>query len=315
MTSAAAPAIVHSAREQWLAERQKGVGASELAAILGVDPRRGPLSVYAEKVAGRLSEEEESWLAFGRDVEGAIAKGYEHKTGRIVRDLGAYEIVRHPSLPILGATLDRRQDGSARYPTPAGASGEGALELKAVGFHKAHEWAEDPPLFFVVQLQAQMGCAVLEWGSLGALFGGISIADPVDLVPNAPFMDAALAAVERFWWHVDNRVPPGADAKPETREAIRRLWPKDDGETVPLDTTALDLVAKWENLKLARDTAKDAAEGLENQLRALIGAASFASLPDGSLLSLTMTERAGYTVAPTSYRTLRHKTPRIPRRR
>ena len=45
-----APAIVRSPRDAWLAERRKGIGASDVAAILGEDPRRSALSVYAEKI-------------------------------------------------------------------------------------------------------------------------------------------------------------------------------------------------------------------------------------------------------------------------
>jgi predicted phage-related endonuclease len=310
-----APAIVHSPRAQWLLARHEHVGASELAAIVDADPRRGWLSIYAAKVEQRLDEDESSWLAFGRDVETAIAKGYEHKTGREVIDLGAFDFVRHPRCARLGATLDRRCHGSSLFPTPAGATGEGALELKAVGFHKAHEWHEEPPLHYVVQVQAQMACAQLRWGSLGALFGGISIADPVDLLPDPAFMEAALVAVDRFWWHVEHRVPPPADAKPDTVAAIKRLWANDNGATVPLDEQAARLVAEWEKAKAAESAAECEAKAIDTQLRALLGAATFGELPDGSLLTLKKVERAGYAVKPTSYRTLKHTTPRIPRRR
>jgi putative phage-type endonuclease len=310
-----APAIVHSAREQWLMRRHEHVGASELAAIVDADPRRGWLSVYAAKVERKLGEDEASWLAFGRDVETAIANGYAHKTGRPVRDLGAFEIVEHPRCKRLAATLDRRCGGSEDYPAPDGQTGEAALELKAVGFHKAHEWHEEPPLHYVIQVQAQMACAELQWGSLGALMGGISIAEPIDLLPDAAFMEAALVAVDRFWWHVDHRVPPPADGKPDTADAIKRLFANDDGTTVDLDEKAAEIVTAWQLAKDAEKAAEKDAKALDTQLRALLGAATFGALPDGTLLTLKKVERGGYAVKPTSYRTLKHTTPRIPRRR
>ncbi len=55
-------------------------------------------------------------------------------------------------------------------------------------------------------------------------------------------------------------------------------------------------------------------KALENRLRARIGGASFGALTDGTFLTLRKTERAGYTVAPTSYRALHRMRPRIRRR-
>ena len=38
-------AIIHDKREQWLAARRECLTASDVAAVLGEDPRRGPLAV------------------------------------------------------------------------------------------------------------------------------------------------------------------------------------------------------------------------------------------------------------------------------
>src|SRR5687767_8539180 len=122
-----APAVLPSARERWLAERRELLTASDVAAVLGVDPRRSPLSVYAEK-RGLLEVAETPWMRWGRRVEGAIAEAYADETGRPVRDLGL-EIQRHPDVPWLGATLDRQVlEGSAAHPLVA--PGPGPLEAK-----------------------------------------------------------------------------------------------------------------------------------------------------------------------------------------
>lgn len=276
-----------SPREEWLEERRKGVGASEVAAILGVDPRRGPLAVYADKIAARPSEEEEIYMTFGRDVEVAIARGYSRKTHRVILPRNAYEIVRHPALPILGATLDFECDPSKEYPAPitaAGVPAEGAgiLETKAVGFHKRDEWVEDTPLNFVVQVQMQMACRGRTWGSLGALMGGIAIADPVDMLPNPEFVEVALKAVAEFWWRVENRNPPEADAKPATRDAIRRLWPGDNGTAIAFTQEDQALVDAWEAAGERKGEAEERYDRLVNQLAVRLGDASEGRCPDGS---------------------------------
>jgi len=44
------PAILASERDRWLARRRELVTASDVPAILGEDPHRGPLAVWAAKI-------------------------------------------------------------------------------------------------------------------------------------------------------------------------------------------------------------------------------------------------------------------------
>jgi predicted phage-related endonuclease len=265
-------------RDRWERDSIHSVGASELAAILGADARRGALSIYAAKVGKKLDEPERSWLAFGRRVEGAILDGFADRTGRKVRHNAAADIERfyHPDQRLLSAT----PDGFVDEPAPD----DDTIEAKAVGFMKREEWHEEPPIQYVIQAQAQMACAVRRQGHLVALMGGIYISDPVTLTPNAEFISLALEAVERFWWHVQNQRPPEADGKPETRDAIRRLWPTDDGTAIALNDDDLDLVHEWDVAKARLDAATDHEEELQNMLRARMGDATLAYLPDRSSL-------------------------------
>lgn len=312
------PAVQLDARERWLAARRELLTASDCAAVLGVDPRRGPLAVYASKV-GQIEQEQTAWMKWGRRVEGAIADWYAEETGRPVVDLGAHEIQRHPDVTWLGCTLDRVTAGSAAHPDPAGNYSShvnglgprtGPLDAKAVAGFKAAEWREDPPLHYVVQVQVQMACTGAQWGGLVALIGGIALAWR-DVQRDDAFLAAALPKLEEFWLRVQRRDPPEADALPGTSEAIRRLWAHADGETIPLDDEALSIVTQWDAAKVVRDSAEETKEEAENRLRARLGFASYGRLPDGSVLTLKETNRGGYTVQPTSFRVLRRWWPKL----
>jgi putative phage-type endonuclease len=313
-----APAIVHSPREQWLLARRELITASDCAAIIGEDPRRGALAVYASKV-GDVEAVETRPMLRGRRFEGAIADEYADQTGRPVGAPGEYEITRHPDLPWLSATLDRLTAGCPSLPDPLGGTvaasmngrvvGNAPLQIKmAIG--SAHDWKDEPPLGYVVQVQCEMACTGSPWGALAALVGPGPLAT-VDLVRDDVFFAALVPQLERFRWHVEHRIPPEADGKPGTSEAVRRLWSGEDGETVPLDAEAERLVSEWEAAKERRDAAGDTVAELDNKLRRLLGSASFGACLDGSFLTLRKTERAGYTVAPTSFRTLRHTRPKV----
>ncbi len=313
-----APAIVRNPREQWLQARRELVTASDVAAIIGEDPRRGALAVYAAKV-GDVETAETVAMRRGRRFEAAIADDYADQTGRPVSSLGEYEITRHPDIPWLGATLDRLTGGSPSTPGPSGETvlesrmgrvvGTVPLQIKmAIG--SAREWKDEPPLHYVVQVQTEMACYGAAWGALAALVGPGPLA-AVDLVRDDAFFAALVPQLERFRWHVEKRIPPPADATPGTSKAIRLLWAGEDGATLPLGDEELALVTSWEQAKARVAAAKETSDLIENQLRARLQTASFGALPDGRFLTLKLTKRDGYEVKPTSFRTLRVMSPRI----
>jgi putative phage-type endonuclease len=302
-----APAIVKSPREQWLARRREGVGASEVAAILGFDPTRDALSVYAEKI-GVLESEENFLSKWGKRVEDAIAEGYAEETGRVVLNPGEFEIAKHPDLPILGATLDRETYGTDRTPAPA--AGKGSLEIKAVNAFAAAEWKEEPPLKHQIQLQIQIACKGMTWGSLCALIGGLKISWQ-DIARNQPFLDHALREVEIFWRCVQRREPPIVkEAKDATWDAIKALYPSDNGLGIVLPVEAIDIVKEWREYAAVRLEAGKREDNAKVQLQQLMGEATAGLLVDGSSLTFKASSREGYTVAPTTYRTLRHLKPK-----
>jgi len=152
-----------AAREQWLRERRRGIGASEVGTILGLNPYESPFELYLHK-RGEIPAKEESlamWL--GHQMEPIIAARYEMETGRFLHDPGEYAIQAHPDYPWLRATLDR----TTRYE-----DGEsGAVELKAPGSDNG-DWSEcEAPLVYQAQLQIQMACAGFERGEIAAMIG------------------------------------------------------------------------------------------------------------------------------------------------
>ncbi len=301
-----------SDRTAWLAQRKRHLGASEVAAVLGVDPWRGPLAIYERKVGDTPSQADEDHLAFGREVEGAIAGLYRRRTGRPIEDLGATTIQVHPDVPWLGATLDRVTEGTDDAPAPA--AGRGALELKHVGGFgvRSDDWREEPPLHYQIQVQAQIACAGFEWGSLAGMFPGYQLAYR-DVTRDDEFLEAALPILERFWDRVERRDPPPVEeGEPGALEVVKRLWHAETGETIALPEDLVGVADEWERAKAEAREAEKRAKGLEAQLRGAIQDNTFGALLDGTLLSLKITKRKGYTrvVEPTEYRTLRRVRPK-----
>lgn len=306
---------VTNTEAEWLAVRREGIGASEWAAILGVDPRKGPLAVYAEKLG--YQQEDAMVLRRGRRLEPVIADEYATETGRPVVNPGAHSVARSSLLPYLTATLDRLTAGSTKTPGPVPDPALVPLELKALlGPHYRSEWEDDgSPVWYEIQLQAQMFVTGAEWGSLGGLVG---LSEPIavrDHRRNDAFISAALPRLEEFWLRVQRRQPPPADGLPGTTEAVRKLWGRENGQTVALEPGALALVEAWERASLGKARAIQERDRLDNDIRALLGNATFGALADGSFVTLRTVEKAEHIVHATKYRQVRRYWPKLPRRR
>lgn len=96
-------------REEWLAERRKGIGGSDAAAILGLSKWQSPTSLYMDKL-GLLPEQEESEaLRVGRDLEQYVADRFTEVSGIKTRKCNF--LLKDPAYPFLHANVDRELVG------------------------------------------------------------------------------------------------------------------------------------------------------------------------------------------------------------
>jgi putative phage-type endonuclease len=301
--------IVHTPREQWLLRRRELITASDCAAILGLDPHRRPSDVYLEKIGARVVEETDP-MKWGRRLESAIAEGYRDETGRAVlapRD--PFWIDVHPSIPWLGATLDREAQATDAEAVPAPAEGVGVLELKASS--DAAAWEDEPPIAYQVQLTIQMACRSRAWGSLAAFLSLYRPVAWVDRVFDKELFDLFVPLLDAFRLAVSKRTPPIEDPNWFSRAAIRLLWPSDTGESIPLTWDAMEFVDAWEAAKAAEAAANKKKEAAEDALRILLRDATTGFLPDGTSLNLKTTPATWVEAYPKkAFRVLRRFRPR-----
>ena len=131
--------------DAWLRARQKGIGASEAAAIIGRSPWLDNVELWRRKTgrtqAPDISNNEA--VAYGHVAEAPIRElfaldypGYEVTYG------GSFDLVRHPEHPFILATLDGRlveRDTGRR----------GVLEIKTTNIVRSMQkekwWGPDGP--------------------------------------------------------------------------------------------------------------------------------------------------------------------------
>jgi putative phage-type endonuclease len=151
-------------REQWLVERKRGIGASEVAAVLGLNPYRTAYQVWEEKVSPEVEQiPENAAMHFGNKLEQVVADEFAERTGRTVRrDL---KIRIHPEHGFLFCSLDRTI-------VALNGEGPGVLECKTASSFATKSWESEIPPQYFVQVQAQLAVTGYTWGVLALLIDG-----------------------------------------------------------------------------------------------------------------------------------------------
>lgn len=205
--------------------RRRGIGSSDIPAIVGVSPHAAPIDVYLDKLG--LSEERATpETAIGDRAEAFIASIYEERA-----DLGLTpgQTNIHPAHPWAHATPDRWRDDAGAI-----------VEIKLVGAGMVHLWRDGLPAHVQVQVQWQLEVCDVERADVAALLGGTDF--QVFPVERDRDMGADLLDLGRAFWeeHVLARVPP-----PMTGEDARRLvqlrYPMSMGDVLPATPEAEEL--------------------------------------------------------------------------
>ena len=303
--SMAEPLVPSEAREEWLARRQEGIGASEAAAALGIDPWSTPLDLYLRKTRGEERERSpsEQWrLRFGTRMQADILAELASATGIAVHACDV--LYRSRRWPYMLATPDALV-----------VAGEALAlaEAKLVGHRMESDWEAGLPLYVQAQAAHQAIVMGVERVFVAVLFFERRGGNPFEWFEYRPGADVTdwLAGREADVWRgiVSGVVPP-FDFAALTKESISRLYPAErDGKSIALRDEALALDATIQKAREEETRARLRREHAEAHLEALIGDASDAILPGGAgRYSWRTTHRAGYTVEPKAFRQLRrHK--------
>lgn len=282
---------IPSDRAEWLALRDKHLGASEVAALFQAQPdyMPGVFALWMHK-AGRVplppvDAERTKW---GLLLEDAIAAGAAEREGWDVRP-GRY--ASHESG--LGATLDRIIAAPSADDYAAGYVGPGALELKNVDWlqtRRGRAWEGEPPLHVLLQLQAQLAATGFAWGAIAWLVGGNDLR--VLRYRARPAVQAEIVRrTAAFWQSIREGNPPAPDGSDATYAALLALReePQDDEPTdLRGDNEAEIAAADYLRGAAMEKEGKALREAARNVLLGKIGAHRWAKL-NGATVSVAFT--------------------------
>lgn len=257
---------------EWLRERQKGIGGSDVGAIMGVNQYKTAFNIYLEKTEPIIEVEKQSEAARqGTDFEDYVAMRFTEETGKKVRRDNRHLI--HKDYPFMVANIDRRVVGE-----------NAILECKTVTPYNLKEWeGEEVPASYMLQCQHYMAVTGAEKVYLAYLIFSTKF-DYREIKRDEELIDIIIEAEKEFWKMVQDKTPPALDGSSAAEKWVNEKYKKvNEGETINLDSSWKELLNKRKELKEYKDSVDKEIKEIENQLKQNIKHAEYANAPGYSI--------------------------------
>ena len=262
-------------REEWLAERRKSLGGSDIGSALGLCKWRSPYAVWAEKTGLAPEEPDNEAMRQGRDLEEYVAERFTDLTGKKVRRVNA--ILRNDDFPHLHANIDRDIVGE-----DAGLECKTASALSTSRFRGAEfpaSYYTQCVTYLAVTGYKRWYLAVLVLGREFKVYQVTTVPD--DEVPEwcagsvyvgAEEFDSLKAFAAQFWrQYVETKTPPPVDGSESTAETIETIFAESDDAAEEIDLTAVadKLTARAELIERKERIEAEITE-VENAIKAFM---------------------------------------------
>lgn len=241
-------------REEWLQYRQSGIGSSEVATILGLNPWETPYQLWRQKKGLDAPKEENFAMRAGHYLEDAVSRFWHDETGRDIIKRSAIDwLAVNTDKPFMRVSPDRTYWlTESRKPHD-----KGILECKTTQMRVDED---DLPKHWFCQVQYQLGVSELTQGSLAWLTQGREFGyKDIALVPD--FFAWITEEVEKFWIdNIQGNIEPEAQS---VEDVVLKYNRHTDGKIIEVSddiyTTCNDLKALKEQIAQL-DEQKEALE-------------------------------------------------------
>ena len=206
--------ISNVTEQQWHELRQKGIGGSDVGAILGVSPYRSIIDVYTDKIATApiITPQSES-MYWGTKLETIIADTFTEKTGKPY--FKPTKMYVHPVFKYMLANLDGVTVDDNGNPA--------ILEIKTANEYVKEEWRDGHiPDTYYAQVQHYMCITGLNMAYVVVLIGGQTF-KIVPIERDTKYINKMIQKEIAFWNNVVAKTMPQPDGTTATVNALNKI--------------------------------------------------------------------------------------------
>lgn len=281
--------ITPELRDEWLEARKTRLGASEIAAAIGINQYDSMLRLWLTKTNRLPPKEETTEMEMGNLLEPVILDLYQRRTGNKITQTQVFCI--SDTHDYLCATLD-------------GITSENTLvQVKNVGYQSSLSWGPDGtdevPHAVIAQVQQEMFCSGLDLAHVVALIGGNDLRI-YEIARDNRIIKHLIKRGEDFIQRVRLGIYPEPDPERD-QDIVKFLYPDCDG-TITLDDDQTAVVLEWERVHRELKLLEKEEKQLKMKLILGMGDARQGQLSNGQILYRSITtvppcviERKGYS--------------------
>lgn len=256
----------------WLARRRSGIGGSDAAAILGLNPWKSAVQVYLDKIGDLPPIEDNEKMRWGRILEQPIAEEFARRKG--MKLTGPIEIGSKVCPWMLG-NIDQTLDYDE------------ILEVKTAS--QPFGWGEDGsdqiPDHYALQVHHYMAIGGWKQCHVAVLIGGSDFRTYI-IKADKDIERMLFIEEEKFWKeHVEKRVPP----QPKSSADVKALFRRDNGSVFEADDTTLSQYHQLRSIRYQLKELEAAEEAALTAIQLKMGSAT-GLIHNGNILATWKTQ-------------------------
>ncbi len=228
--------------------RSKGIGGTDIGAIVGVNPWKGPMDVYLEKCGLVDPQDDNEAMFWGRELEEPVLRRYAKETGYSLSKTPP--LIHHDYYWYVGSP-DALITISLEKPIP---DGLGIVDAKTTGRRDDYgePGTDEVPDVVACQLAWYMGLTDAQWADVAVLFLSPRRQFAIyHLKRNQEIIDNLIDAGRDFWFnHIVTKIPPALDNSEATKRYLSITYPQDKGDIIPAPPSAAEWLSR---LQAARE--------------------------------------------------------------
>lgn len=247
-----------------LEARRLGLGGTDIAAILGLNPYHSPMGVYLEKLNLVEPQPDRMTMKIGRYLEPVLHRLYCEEVNLDEGWLREIPPIIHPLEPWRRGSPDRICPGLSR-----------GVEFKTAGIRQAKFWgdveSDEVPEPYLVQCAWYMSLTGYAHWDVAALLGGQDFR-VYHLHRDLELEAMMLEAGRKFWFeHIIAQVPPPLDSTRATDAYLLSRFPTHSETMLAMTDAHVHLAYAYVQAKRMMETYEIQKDTLAAQLKEAIG--------------------------------------------
>lgn len=255
-----AKSTLEMTHQEWLEDRRKGIGGSDVATVLGLNKYKSVYQLWLEKTGQVEVTSAQSEAAYwGNTLEEVVAEEFSKRTGKKVRKRN--QVFEHPKYPFLRANIDRDVVGE-----------NAVLECKTANQYLANEWDDDEiPIQYICQVQHYMNVLNLDYVYIAVLIGGQKFVWK-KMERDQELIDMITEKLVEFWTeNVEKGIEPAVDGLKATSDFLTQRYLDTEDNQTELNAAFDENIANLARLKGDKKIIEENIMLLENELKQALG--------------------------------------------